>query len=71
MQLIREGPGSDYLPFEPHVDLHPVPVLFEEFVAWSPEPKFEFFQGRIQLSSEEGVQRMTGLLLATLGLSDA
>jgi hypothetical protein len=59
------------LPFEPRLDLQPVPVLFQEYIAWTPEAKFEFWDGRIQISGEEGVRDITGLLLATLGLVEA
>ena len=66
-----DGFGWGDLPFEPKLDLQPVPVLFSEYICWAPESKFEFWDGRIQISGEEGVRNVTGLLLATLGLAEA
>ena len=68
---IDDGLSGGDLPFEPHLDLQSVPIKFEEYISWSPEAKFEFWDGRIQISGEEGVRNTTGLLLATLGLVEA
>ena len=65
------GQGWGDLPFDPKLDLQPVPVLFDEYICWTPESKFEFWDGRIQISGEEGVRNVTGLLLGTLGLVEA
>jgi hypothetical protein len=67
---IEDGLGWDELPFDPRLDLRPVPLRFEEYVCWSPESKFEFSDGRIQLSGDEGVRNVTAMLLATLGLRE-
>ena len=68
---LKNGMGWNSLPFEPKFDLIPIPVLFEEYICWSPEAKFEFWDGRIQISGEEGVRNMLGLILSTIGLVEA
>jgi Uma2 family endonuclease len=62
------GLGWGGLPCTPRLDLPPVPLRFEEYICWCPEAKFEFWDGRIQLSGEEGVRNLVGMLLMTLGL---
>jgi hypothetical protein len=62
------GLGWGRLPFAPRLDVSPVPLRFEEYICWCPEAKFEFWDGRIQISGEEGVRNLVGMLLMTLGL---
>jgi hypothetical protein len=62
------GLGWGRLPFAPRLDVSPVPLRFEEYICWCPEVKFEFWDGRIQISGEEGVRNLVGMLLMTLGL---
>lgn len=68
---IDDGLGWGELPFAPRLDLQPVPLRFEEYICWSPESKLEFWDGRIQISGDEGVRNLTGMLLATIGISEA
>lgn len=65
---IRNQLGWGELPFEPRFDLHPVELRFEEYICWSPEAKFEFWDGRIQICGVEGVRNLVGMLLTTLGM---
>ncbi len=63
--------GWDTLPFAPVIDLAPVPIRFEQFIAWAPEAKFEWYEGRPCIGSVEGTRRVLGMLLMTLGLFEA
>ncbi|MGH9835825.1 MAG: Uma2 family endonuclease [Blastocatellia bacterium] len=65
---IRDGLGWGEASFEPRLDLYPVKLRFEEFICWSPESKFEFWDGRIQICGDEGIRNIVGMLLMTLGL---
>lgn len=59
------------LPFTPNLQLEPTPIRFEEYISWCPRAKFEFFNGRTQISYKRGTKRVLGLLLMTFGLASA
>jgi hypothetical protein len=59
------------LPFEPRVALDPVPIRFEEYIAWCPEAKFEWDAAGLIIGSPEGSRHVLGLLLMTFGLVEA
>lgn len=67
----RSGLGWGERRFAPRLDLEPVALTFAEYICWCPEAKFEFWDGRVQLGSDEGVRNVLGMLLATLGLVEA
>ena len=56
------------LPFAPRVDLHPVPLRFEEFISWCPEAKFESFDGRLSIGGAS--DHVMGILVMTLGMQE-
>lgn len=57
--------------FKPRVNLDPVPIRFDEFISWAPESKFESYDNRLVIGSDEGSRNMIGMLLMTLGLRSA
>jgi Uma2 family endonuclease len=59
------------LPFVPNLQLEPTPIRFEEYISWCPRAKFEFFDGKPQISYKRGTKRVLGLLLMTFGLASA
>lgn len=59
------------LAFKPRINLEPAPIGFDEFISWAPESKFETFDGRLVVGSDEGSRNMIGMLLMTLGLWSA
>lgn len=63
--------GWDTLPFAPTPDLAPMRVRFEQFIAWTPEAKFEWYDGRPRIDSVEGTRRLLGMLLMSCGLFEA
>ena len=65
-----DGLGWGELQFAPKLDLQPVDLSFEEYICWSPESKFEFWDGKIQICGDEGVRNVVGMLLMTLGLTE-
>lgn len=67
----RNGKGWGEMPFEPRLDLHPARISFEEYISWCPEAKFEFWDSRIQICGDEGVRNVAGMLLMTLGMTEA
>ena len=60
--------GWDSLPFTATATLDPVPIQFEQYIAWCPESKFERLNGRLSIASAEGTRRVMALLMMTLGL---
>ncbi len=73
-RLLRvKGDDIDYetLPFEPRLSLQPERIRFDEYIAWSSEPKFECLDGRPWIGGREGVRNLTGMLAMTLGLVEA
>ena len=65
-----EGIGWDHIPFAPRVALDPVAIRFEEFASWCGRAKFESYAGGIKIDGSEGMRRVSGMLLMTLGLVD-
>jgi Uma2 family endonuclease len=64
----RNGKRWGELPFESKMGLHPVRISFDEYISWCPEAKFEFWNGQIQICSDEGVRNIVGMLMMTLGM---
>ena len=67
----KKGTEWGDLIFEPRINLDPTPIGFDEFISWSPESKFESYDNRLIIGSEEGSRNVIGLLLMTLGLRSA
>ncbi len=59
------------LPFDPKLQLEPASIRFEEYISWCPGAKFEFFDGKIQISYKRGTKQVLALLLMTFGLASA
>ena len=60
------------LPFAPEIRLTPTSISFEQFIAWAPEAKFEWFSDRPHIGGgDETNLHITGLLLMTLGLTES
>ena len=59
------------LPFSPSVALAPTPIRFAQFIAWAPEAKFEWGDGKPHIGGGYDTNlHLTGLLLMTLGLTE-
>ncbi len=67
---IDDGLGWGGVPFAPQIQLEPVPITFEQYIAWSPEAKFEFSDGKPQIGGDIGIRNLIGLLLMTFGLTE-
>ena len=60
------------LPFAPDIGLAPTSISFEQFIAWAPEAKFEWFDDCPHIGGGDHTNlHLTGLLLMTLGLTEA
>lgn len=59
------------LPFDPKLQLEPTLIRFEEYISWCPGAKFEFFDGKTQISYKRGTKQVLALLLVTFGLASA
>ncbi len=60
------------LPFVPDIRLAPTPISFAQFIAWAPEAKFEWDNGKPHIGGGYDTNiHVTGLLLMTLGLTEA
>jgi Uma2 family endonuclease len=59
------------LPFDPRPGLEPVPLLFDEFIAWCGRAKFERIKGRPLIGGTYGTRNVLGMLLRTFGLTEA
>ena len=72
-QQVKETDGPEWgsLPFQPRLELAPVPIRFEEYISWCPEAKFEFFDGKPQIGYKIGTLHLLGMLLMTFGLASA
>ena len=64
----EDGLGWGELPFQPDIRLEPTPISFEQYICWSPEAKFEFFEGKPDIGGREGIRNLIGMLLMTFGL---
>lgn len=69
-RFIDNGLVWGCIPFAPQVQLDPVPISFEQYIAWSPEAKFEFWDGRPQIGGKIGIRNLLGMLLMTFGLAE-
>jgi Uma2 family endonuclease/predicted nucleotidyltransferase len=63
--------GWGCVAFAPPVELEPVPISFKQYIAWCPEAKFEFWDGKPQIGSKIGIRNLIGMLLMTFGLAEA
>ncbi|MBW4637182.1 MAG: Uma2 family endonuclease [Gloeocapsa sp. UFS-A4-WI-NPMV-4B04] len=70
-RFINNGLGWGCVSFAPQVQLKPVPISFEQYIAWCPEAKFEFWDGRPQIGGRIGIRNLIGMLLMTFGLAEA
>lgn len=68
---INNGLGWGCVPFASQVQMEPVPISFEQYIAWCPEAKFEFWDGRPQIGGKIGTRNLIGMLLMTFGLAEA
>lgn len=60
------------LPFAPDIRLGPTPISFAQFIAWAPEAKFEWDDGKPHIGGGYDTNlHLTGLLLMSLGLVEA
>lgn len=59
------------LAFAPRIELEPIAISFDEFISWAPESKFESYDGRLVIGSDEGSRNLIAMLLMTLGLNEA
>ncbi len=60
------------LPFAPDIRLAPTLISFAQFIAWAPEAKFEWDNGKPHIGGGYDTNlHLTGLLLMTLGLTEA
>lgn len=65
---IDNGQGWGALPFAPKLDLQPVRIRFDEYIAWCPESKFEFMDGRPDICGRRGIRNLIGMLTMTFGM---
>jgi Uma2 family endonuclease len=63
--------GWNSLPFAPTPELPPVPIRFDQYIAWTTEAKFEWYAGLPSIGSFDGTHRVLGMLLMTFGLAEA
>ncbi len=67
----ENGLGWGELPFQPEIQLKPTPISFEQYICWSPEAKFEFFEGKPDIGGKTGIRNLIGMLLMTFGLTSS
>lgn len=67
----KNGIGWDSFAFAPILDLEPFPITFNEFISWTGETKFEFYDGRLSFGTPDGTRNIFGELLMTFGLVEA
>ena len=67
----ENGLGWGELPFQPDIQLEPTPISFEQYICWSPEAKFEFFEGKPDIGGKTGIRNLIGMLLMTFGLTSS
>lgn len=67
----EDGLGWGELPFQPELQLPPTPISFEQYICWSPEAKFEFFEGKPDIGGRTGIRNLIGMLLMTFGLTSS
>ncbi|MEW6731529.1 MAG: Uma2 family endonuclease [Acidobacteriota bacterium] len=59
------------IPFTPRISLAPVKITAEELIAWTPESKFELYDGRLVIGGYEGTRNVLGMTLMTFGMLEA
>lgn len=68
------GEGIDWsrseLGFAPALE-EPVPIMFEDYIYWCPEPKFEFMDGKPYIGSRDGIKGLIKIFLMTFGLVES
>ena len=64
----KDGLGWGELSFQPVLELEPTPISFEQYICWTPEAKFEFFDGQPDIGGKTGIRNLIGLLLMSFGL---
>ncbi|MEL7510285.1 MAG: Uma2 family endonuclease [Cyanobacteria bacterium J06554_1] len=64
----ESGASWGSLLFTPKIQLKAVPIVFEEYISWCPEAKFEFVQGKPLIGSTPGTRNVLAMLLMTFGL---
>ena len=67
----ENGLGWGELLFQPDIQLEPTPISFEQYICWSPEAKFEFFEGKPDIGGKTGIRNLIGMLLMTFGLTSS
>ncbi len=67
----RDGYGWGSLPFAPRFNLHAEPILFNEYISWCPEGKFEWADGRPLICGRKATRNVLGMLLMSVGLHEA
>ena len=67
----ENGLSYGELPFQPQIQLEPTPISFEQYIWWSPEAKFEFFEGKPDIGGRTGIRNLIGMLLMTFGLTSS
>lgn len=68
---VDDNLGWGRLAFNPNLQLEPTSISFEQYICWSPEAKFEFWDGRPQIGGELGVRNLIVMLLMTFGLASS
>ncbi len=63
--------GWGGLPFQPDIQLEPTSISFKQYICWSPEAKFEFFEGKPDIGGKTGIRNLIGMLLMTFGLTSS
>jgi hypothetical protein len=62
----------DLVPFSPQIEVNPVSIQFQEFIAWGGEIKFEYMENKpIFGGGDRTTLEYLGLLLMTLGAKEA
>jgi hypothetical protein len=61
----------DATPFAPVIGQQPTRITFEQYLAWCPEAKFEWYDGQMVIGDWRGTRNVLGLLLMTFGLDAA
>jgi hypothetical protein len=67
----HDGFGWGSLPFAPRFNLHEETILFNEYISWCPEGKFEWADGRPLICGRRATRNVLGMLLMSLGLREA
>jgi hypothetical protein len=52
------------------IGARPTPVIFDQYITWCPEAKFELLDGKPHIGDWDGTRNVLGLLLMTFGLEE-